>query len=102
MNLSNLNILLTWIDLKLLLANLNREGFAIHDINPVGESVTVEGEATKKGFLVNWAVCIEPMKSDDGRCLVFCVKSIKLKERLARYAVKFLKDFIHFDWSHNS
>ena len=98
MKLSNLDIFLTWDDLKALLGKSKQRGFAVHDIKSSGANVNVAGEASVVG---NWSACFEPMISDDGRCLVIRVDSFKLKEGLARFGFWFVKNCWKFDWSHN-
>lgn len=102
MRLSNLDVFLTWDDLKALLRNSKQDVFLIHDIKSSGVDVIVTGEASVVGCTANWSACFEPMRSDDGRCLVFHVKSFGLKEGFARFGFKFFKNFCKFDWSHNS
>ena len=79
MKLSNLDVFLNWDDLMTLSDKFSPEWLDIHDINPNGTSIVIDGEASKIGLSADWSVCFEPMESADGKCLVFQIESFELE-----------------------
>lgn len=85
MKLSNLDVFLTWDDLMTLSDKFSPEWLDIHDINPNGSSIVINGEASKIGVSADWSVCLEPMESADEKCLVFQIESFELKRGFKRF-----------------
>lgn len=91
--LSNLDVYLAWGDLLSLLGGLKTGAVAIHGVEPSGASVTVKGQASVLGFTPNWSICFEPMRSDDGRCLVLHVRTFQCR------AFRLYKNRSPFNWT---
>ena len=102
MKLSNFDFFLEWNELKALLGNIKQETFAIHDIQPSGTSVSVDGETSVKGRRIVWSVCVEPAASKNGKCLVVLVKSLRLKPWWIRFGFKTVKNLWFFNWTRSS
>lgn len=100
MILSNLDVFLTLGNLETLLYyNLKQDRFVIQNIKSSGVDIIVNGKASVVG---NWSATFEPMRSDDGRCLVFHVKSFELKGGFARLGFWIFKNCCKGDLSHDS
>lgn len=79
MKLSNLDVFLTWDDLMTLFDKFTPEGLDIQDLNTNGESIVINGTKSIIGVSADWSVCLKPMESADGKCLVFQIESFELE-----------------------
>lgn len=96
--LTNLDVHLTWDDLRKLADKYLPRGISVYEIKSKESSVIIEGEATSP-VSTPWSVCLEPLRTDDETSLVFHFKSIKVDGGLARTGLWFFKNLLRFDWS---
>ena len=99
MELSNLDLLLSWDDVKAFSSRLKQKIVSIEYIYPKGGDIVSEGKASVAG---DWSVCLEPKKSIDGKHLLFHVKAFELKAGAARIGFKAFKNFNPLNWNRSN
>lgn len=99
MELSNLDLLLSWDDIKAFSGRLKQKIASVEYIYPKGGDIIAEGKASVAG---DWSVCLEPKKSSDGRNLHFQIKAFELKAGAARLGFKAFKNFNPCNWNRSN
>lgn len=98
MKLTDLDVQLTWDDLQSLLDKVLKKKGSIYEIKFKDSSVNIEG-VLRSPVDTPWSVCLEPLRTDDEKSLVFHFRSIKIDSGLARTGLWCFKNLLRFDWS---